>query len=475
MDKFDDKDGINPLDEIDFEALLADDDAPKTQKQDDELKPMESFEESDDAQYSVDRTQKVKDFIKNMGTIEDDTYIDYDDESTPEYKGEVYFANAPRTHKTDEGESVSLKKKMSKGKKRALISGAVTSISALVVFGIIIFATAFFSITGIRCVNDILALNRSDEEVAVTVPNSASCYNIISLLKDNDLITNQTFCELFASIRHLDTDEYMSGVYYMKASMGLEGMLNLAKAAPEQAETVTISIPEGYTIYQIFQKLENNDVCDASQLYDTLEKISFEYGFIDEMDTTKEKYQKLEGYFFPDTYDFFVGENPSSVIKKFLNNFESKWKKKYDVQAKKLGYTTDQIVTIASIIQREAADAEQMKQIASVLENRLNNIASYPRLECDSTSQYITDYVKPVIGEKESDKYISLYDTYDCRGLPVGAICNPGVDAIEAALFPEDSDNYYFMHDNSGNIYLAETFAEHEENNQEVLLNNAAH
>lgn len=469
MDKFDSKDEFNPLKDID--ELLAD----NSLKKDSQAKESIPEETSDDAQYTIDRSEMVRNFIKNMGTIEDDTYIDYDDESTPEYKGEVYFASAPRTRKTDEEKTVSLKKKMSKGRKRALISGAVTSVSALVVFGIIIFATAVFSITGIRCINDILALNRSEEEIAVTVPNSASCYNIISLLKDNNLITNQTFCELFARIRHLDTDEYMSGVYYMKASMGLEGMLNLAKAAPEQAETVTISIPEGYTIYQIFQKLENNDVCDASQLYDTLEKISFEYGFIDEMDTTKEKYQKLEGYFFPDTYDFFVGENPSSIIKKFLNNFESKWKKKYAAQAKKMGYTTDEIVTIASIIQREAADSEQMKQIASVLENRLKENASYPRLECDSTSQYINDYVKPVIGEKESEKYVSLYDTYDCRGLPVGAICNPGVDAIEATLFPEESDNFYFMHDNAGNIYLAETFAEHEENNQEVLLNNAAH
>jgi UPF0755 protein len=133
--------------------------------------------------------------------------------------------------------------------------------------------------------------------------------------------------------------------------------------------------------------------------------------------------------------------------------------------------TVDEIVTLASIIQAEAANSGQMKDISSVLHNRLDKPGTFPRLECDSTEKYLVETIKVTLTSSTTDtqKYIAyrdLYDTYstDCKGLPVGAICNPGASAINAALYPSDTNYNYFRHDVKGKVYYANTFAEHEQN-----------
>ena len=133
----------------------------------------------------------------------------------------------------------------------------------------------------------------------------------------------------------------------------------------------------------------------------------------------------------------------------------------------------DEIIIIASIIQREAGNAEQMPLVSSVIHNRLNHSVSYPTLGCDATSNYIEKYVKPNVTSAQAQTYLSYYDTSSIKGLPAGPICNPGIDAIEAALYPEQTNYYYFCHDNSGQIYLAETNAEHDRNLLEVLRKNS--
>ena len=124
----------------------------------------------------------------------------------------------------------------------------------------------------------------------------------------------------------------------------------------------------------------------------------------------------------------------------------------------------DEIITIASIIQKEAANSEQMKIISSIIHNRLRNSVAFPTLGCDSTSVYISNYVTQVVGGVKGSYYLSKYDTSAVKGLPPGPICNPGADAIEAALYPDSTDYYFFLHDNSGKIYLAKTQKEHESN-----------
>lgn len=127
-------------------------------------------------------------------------------------------------------------------------------------------------------------------------------------------------------------------------------------------------------------------------------------------------------------------------------------------QADKLGYTMDEIIAIASIIQKEADIIGEMNKVSSVIHNRLN--ASYNRLECDVTIHYLEKYVKPYLTE-DKDKYNELYNTYKCYGLPAGPICNPGIAAIKAALYPEDTDYMFFVTDSDMNYYYAATYEEH--------------
>ena len=140
-----------------------------------------------------------------------------------------------------------------------------------------------------------------------------------------------------------------------------------------------------------------------------------------------------------------------------------------------MGYTVDEVITMASIIQGEAASKEQMAGIAGVLYNRLDSPSKFSILECDSTQNYLKNTVKPTLTSSTEDtqKYIAFrknYDTYEseCKGLPVGAINNPGNDAISAALNPEDSSYYFFRHDSKGKIYYANTVAEHDANGRKI-------
>ncbi len=336
----------------------------------------------------------------------------------------------------------------------------------------ILIGTILLSYIGITCVGDMLAINRSEENVEVAIPADATYTEIIDILNDYGLVKRSLFCKIFTKYRHFDEETYLSGNYYLNSSMGVEGMLKDIMAAPVTADTIKLSFPEGWTVQQMFEKLEKNDVCDTNKLYSAIRSTSFTYDFFTVLQDDNKRYLKLEGYLFPDTYDFYVDADTNYVIRKFLDNFNSKWTDEYQAKAEKLGYTCDEILTIASIIQKEAANSEQMKTISSVIHNRLNDPANYPTLGCDSTAIYISNYVTPVVGEAAGITYYNNYDTSAIRGLPPGPICNPGMDAIRAALYPEKTDYYYFAHDKSGKIYLAETFTGHKNNLVKIIKAN---
>ena len=132
-------------------------------------------------------------------------------------------------------------------------------------------------------------------------------------------------------------------------------------------------------------------------------------------------------------------------------------------KAQKIGMSMDEIITLASIIQQEASVPSVMANVSSVLHNRLNS-SSYPRLQCDATVFYLKRSVKPYISEDQADKYDEFYNTYDRKGLPAGPITNPGIEAINAALNPADTEYYFFVTDNDGNYYFAKTYQEHLKN-----------
>lgn len=338
-------------------------------------------------------------------------------------------------------------------------------------------ATTLIAAYGITSVNDILALNRPSEKISVLVTEDMSTNDIIAKLKEKDLIQNAGFCKLFAKLMDYDESKYLPGVHELRPNMGLEGMLRTIRSTSTSNETVTLVFPEGYTADQIFAKLEKFKVCSASSLYSTLSEVDFsnEYAFIKAIANKAERYRYMEGYLYPDTYSFYVGENASSVIKKFLTNFKNKWTEEYEAKAKQLNLTVDQVMTLASIIEKEGKNSEQMETISGILHNRLTDkTGSLLRLDCDSTYAYIMNIDKTLISTAQYDKLFAAYNTYQINGLPPGAICNPGDDAIYAALTPEDTSYNFFRHDKAGKIYLAKTLSEHAANEKKVKEANAA-
>lgn len=236
--------------------------------------------------------------------------------------------------------------------------------------------------------------------------------------------------------------------------------LNSKKTAQTAPPTVTVMFPEGSTVVEIAALLEKNSVCSAADFIAQAGNAAHleTYGF--SITNPSERAFLLEGYIFPDTYEFYVNEGAENAIARFLKNTNSKLTDEIKARAAELGYTVDEILTIASVIQGEAGDPVNMAKVSSVLHNRLSS-THLPRLQCDSATFYLRDSVKEYVDEARYEELAELYNTYHFEGLPAGAINNPGIQAINAALYPEDTDYYFFATDSDGVFYYGETYEEH--------------
>lgn len=226
----------------------------------------------------------------------------------------------------------------------------------------------------------------------------------------------------------------------------------------EDPNIATVTFPEGYTVTQIAEKLEENSVCSASDFLESVKNPSEELLQKLEIDNKDDRIFTLEGYVFPDTYEFYKGESSESVLNRFIDNYLSKITEKDKLRATELGYTMDEILTIASIIQEEAGRPEQDYKVSSVLHNRLN---TGTKIECDVTITYLEDYCSPYLIGGLTDADRENYNTYKCVALPAGPICNPGYSAIQAALYPEQTSYFFFVTDKDWNYYYASTWSEH--------------
>lgn len=242
-----------------------------------------------------------------------------------------------------------------------------------------------------------------------------------------------------------------------------------ATTAP--VNTVTVTFPEGMTVLEIAQKLEDNGVCSADEFL-TVCNSPCDGITIDNPD---ERVFLLEGYIFPDTYEFYLNSDAESVLKRFIDNYNSKINDEVKAEIEATGYTVDEMLTLASIIQKECdEDISECANVSSVFHNRLNS-PSFPYLQSDPTTFYIKNKLGEYLGynselnldeqSEEVQNYMELYSTYYCHGLPAGPICNPGMKAIRAAISPADTDYVYFLTDASGeNFYYASTLSEHQQN-----------
>ncbi len=314
--------------------------------------------------------------------------------------------------------------------------------------------------------SDVLALNKPTNAVEITLPeeifsdkrvelkdengnvtgtktvSAADIKTVSAILKDAGLINYKWLFQLYSSFSHADM-KVNPGTYALSTNLDYRALVTKMQTGTGAQLQTLVMFPEGFTMDQIFARLEENGVCSKEALYEAAATAEFSYAFLEGVEPGDP--YRLEGYLYPDTYYFYQGMQAASAINKFLSNMhyhvtEEMWQK-----ANSLGMSFRQIMTIASIIEKEAANDDERALIASVLYNRLDQ--GMP-LQLDST----VVYARRETGETRVSPEIiqatdSPYNTYLHNGLPPGPICSPGMKSIEAALNPAQSRYLYFALD----------------------------
>lgn len=325
---------------------------------------------------------------------------------------------------------------------------------------------------------DYTGMAKRNHEADIVIDSSMNIDDIAETLHENGIIEMPWLFKTY--INFADKAEgFLDGEYTVNSGMSYSNIITLLQTRRSYTNTVTIMIPEGYNAHQIGALLEENLVCRAEDFEKYYRTKLDKYDFEEQIEVTDERFYALEGYLFPDTYNFYViddlpdkpdmdtTEYAKQAAEKMYSNFENKITKDMYARAKELGMTFDQVITLASIIQKEGTNEDNMANISSVFHNRLGNMYEYPHLQSDTTEYYIQDCIIPKIPANSSGLYeniINAYDTYTCEGLPAGPICSPGLEAINAALYPAETDYYYFLSSSDGVFYFASTIEKHEQN-----------
>lgn len=319
----------------------------------------------------------------------------------------------------------------------------------------VIVASLLLAVYALHVANDALALMKPSSDLSVKIEKGSTVGRIARELKDAGLIEYRWAFVLFAKVTG-NADSFQYGTYVLNTDMDyLELVTNLQKTASFRA-TVTVMIPEGAELREIIATLDEKNVCTAEELWDAVENHPFDYDFLQNL---PERENRLEGYLFPDTYEFFEQSDAVTVLTKFLDNFEVKFSQELRDRAEEIGMSIDEVVTLASVIEREAASDEDRATVSSVFHNRLNS-TQYPLLQSCATVQYVLQERKPVL-TYDDIKIDSPYNTYLYEGLPIGPIASPGLASIRAALYPETTDYYFFVVSADGTHIFSKTLAEH--------------
>ena len=309
---------------------------------------------------------------------------------------------------------------------------------------------------GWRWANDVLALNKESHTASVTVAEGESLDDIANELAGNGLIRYQYLFKFFADVTGKG-DKIVAGSYELSTDMDYSALLRNLSYTSANRETVKVTIPEGYTVDEVFKILSDRGVCEYKDLMESAKNDNFTYEFLNDVEARGA--ERLEGYLFPDTYEFYKETSAQAAISKMLYNFSTRFDDSMEEQRQKLGRSLNEVIIMASIIEKET-DGTDQRAIASVLYNRLDNPWATPKgfLQVDSSIQYLLAKRKETLSQEDLE-IDSPYNTYLYPGLPVGAICNPGLDAIKAALNPKKTDYYYFMLGKDGHTHFFESEA----------------
>ena len=291
----------------------------------------------------------------------------------------------------------------------------------------------------------------SGETVTVTIPEGASTADIAKILKENKLIKNTFSFRLSSKLDGFD-GTYQQGTYEIDTALNATQIMELLQTGVV-FDDIKVTVPEGYTTKQIAAKVEETGICTAEEFIEECNTGAFEADFLKDL---PDRDFKLEGYLFPDTYFIKKETTAHQLIQAMLNRFAQMYTAQYQSAVESSGHTLDELVTIASIIEKEIKVNEERPRAAGVIYNRLEE--GMP-LQVDATVLYAMGIVKEDISTVDL-QVDSPYNTYKVNGLPAGPISNPGELSFKAALYPEDNNYIYYVVEAKGqdNHVFCETY-----------------
>ncbi len=356
---------------------------------------------------------------------------------------------------------------MAKKKKRKI------RIDRILILLVILFALVF-GVVYLKYSNAQKPISSTSEEVVFTVESGSSSKTVLNRLKEEGLIRDASLGYIYAKNNHLTNIK--AGDYTLDKSWSLKEILTkLNDASSAIAYDASVTIVEGDWAKHIADKIASVTNVSSDELIalwnneEYLRSIMSDYPFLTEDIFNENIRIKLEGYLAPNTYSFFQETTAEEVTKKILDQSLSIYQK-YESQIKKSSLSIHELYTLASIVQYESGNIEDMRKIAEVFYNRIEK--GMP-LQSSVTVCYALDINKSddwTACEVNPD-YDSLYNTYKYQGLPPGPIQNPGEDALDAVLNPDSNNYLYFMADvyGDGTVYYAETYEEHQANVNKYL------
>ncbi len=306
--------------------------------------------------------------------------------------------------------------------------------------------------------------------VELVIPRAADTQQIAEILKDKGIIENTFVFTLLSKFNGFD-GSYMAGTHFVSPDMSYDEIMYVLSQKPK---SVRVTFPEGLTYSQVKARLRAAGVNFDEAVLDSMVRnpqIFLDYDFVTGIEKRDGRDWLLQGYLYPDTYEFDMNTDEETIIRTFLNNTENKLVEEYYARAAKIGMSMDRVITLASIIQNECSLVEEMRSVSGVFHNRLKRTDYLGLLQSCATVNYLLKESGQETALWLADKQIEQfaanpYNTYYVKGLPPGPICSPGEDAIRAALWPETTKNLYFCASGKGdgsNLF-ATTQAQHEKN-----------
>ena len=325
--------------------------------------------------------------------------------------------------------------------------------------------------------SDVLALDRPEQKVVISIDSEDDLDDVADKLKQAGLVKYPGLFKFYGNLTDA-MDSIRRGTFTLSTHYDYHALVD-AMSGNANRQDVKVVIPEGYNCKQIFALLEAKGVCPAAELEEAAANAKLgEYWFLEGVE--RGTAYCLEGYLFPDTYQFYLGDDPVNVLNKLLRNFDRRYtdimKAKLEVLNENLSQmmrshclsedyiakhqmTIREIVIIASMIEKETANNAESYNISSVIYNRLTNPGVYPFLNIDATLVYITGH-SPLT--EEDKKIDSPYNTYLYKGLIPGPISNPSQASLDAALDPENTEyHYYALDPSTGTHHFSKTYQEH--------------